>query len=174
MSDQLNEKLIAFRSVNSASEEQTAWFGEMLGRLLTGGEVIGLIGDLGAGKTCFTRGLAQGLSVPENVYISSPTFTLVNEYPGRLPLIHVDLYRLGSVDDLAEIGLDDYYRQQGVCVVEWFDLFCDAMPPEFMLIQWEILGSEERRLIVKALGQRHAELAQNWLSGLDALFEAKP
>lgn len=92
--------------------------GEMLARSLTPGTVIAFTGDLGAGKTAFTRGLARGLGVIDRV--TSPTFTIVNEYEGgRLPLFHFDLYRLGSAEELFDIGWEDYLRRGGVCAVEW-------------------------------------------------------
>ncbi len=98
--------------------EETEALGERLGRLLTGGEVLAYTGDLGAGKTAFTRGVARGLGITERV--TSPTFTIVNEYEGgRLPLFHFDLYRLSSAEDLFEIGWEDYLARNGVCAVEW-------------------------------------------------------
>jgi len=100
------------------SAQETEQLGERLGRKLTPGAVIAYTGDLGAGKTAFTRGLARGLDVPERV--TSPTFTIVNEYEGgRLPLFHFDMYRLGGADELFDIGWEDYLARGGVCAVEW-------------------------------------------------------
>ena len=105
---------------------QTEQLGEKLGRILMPGTVLAYTGDLGAGKTAFTRGLARGLEIPER--ITSPTFTIVNEYEGgRLPLFHFDMYRLGSSDDLFDIGWDDYLLRGGVCAVEWSENVSDAM-----------------------------------------------
>ncbi len=100
------------------SEQETEQLGQRLGQVLAAGTVIAYTGDLGAGKTAFTRGLARGLGIPERV--TSPTFTIVNEYEGgRLPLVHFDMYRLGGADELYDIGWEDYLGRGGVCAVEW-------------------------------------------------------
>ena len=106
--------------------EQTEALGRRLGEILTPGTVIAYTGDLGAGKTAFTRGLARGLDIPER--ITSPTFTIVNEYEGgRLPLFHFDMYRLGSSDELFDIGWEDYLVRGGVCAVEWSENVDDVL-----------------------------------------------
>lgn len=110
------------------SEQETEQLGQRLGRVLTAGAVIAYTGDLGAGKTAFTRGLARGLDIPEQV--TSPTFTIVNEYEGgRLPLFHFDMYRLGSADELYDIGWEDYLGRGGVCAVEWSEHVDEALEP---------------------------------------------
>lgn len=110
----------------TASEAETEALGETLGRTLSPGAVVAFTGDLGAGKTAFTRGLARGLDIGERV--TSPTFTIVNEYEGgRLPLFHFDMYRLGSSDELFDIGWEDYLRRGGVCAVEWSEKVADAL-----------------------------------------------
>ena len=107
-------------------EGETEALGCRLGRLLEPGTVIAYTGDLGAGKTAFTRGLARGLEIPDRV--TSPTFTIVNEYEGgRLPLFHFDMYRLGSSDELFDIGWEDYLDRGGVCAVEWSEIVDDAI-----------------------------------------------
>lgn len=108
------------------STEETVQLGARLGAALRGGEVIAYTGGLGAGKTAFTRGLARGLEIPMRV--TSPTYTIVNEYTGgRLPLFHFDMYRLGSSEDLFDIGWEDYLLRGGVCAVEWSENVSDAM-----------------------------------------------
>ena len=108
------------------SPEQTEALGQALGQSLKGGEIVAYTGDLGAGKTAFTRGLAKGLGI--TMAVTSPTYTLVNEYTGgRLELFHFDMYRLGSSDDLFDIGWDDYLLRGGVCAVEWSENVSDAM-----------------------------------------------
>ena len=110
----------------TASEAETEALGEALGRTLSPGAVVAFTGDLGAGKTAFTRGLARGLDIGERV--TSPTFTIVNEYEGgRLPLFHFDMYRLGSSDELFDIGWEDYLRRGGVCAVEWSEKVADVL-----------------------------------------------
>ena len=108
------------------SPEETEALGEMLAGRLEPGTVIAFTGDLGAGKTAFVRGLARGLGIAERV--TSPTFTIVNEYEGgRLPLFHFDMYRLGSADELFDIGWEDYLARGGVCAVEWSENIADAL-----------------------------------------------
>ena len=108
------------------SAVETEALGERLAARLTGGEVIAYTGDLGAGKTAFTRGLARGLGITDRV--TSPTFTIVNEYEGgRLPLFHFDMYRLSSSDELYDIGWEDYLARGGVCAVEWSEIVSDAL-----------------------------------------------
>ena len=110
----------------SNSPAETEALGEALAARLTAGTVVAFTGDLGAGKTAFTRGLARGLGVPDRV--TSPTFTIVNEYEGgRLPLFHFDMYRLGSSDELFDIGWEDYLARGGVCAVEWSEIVSDAL-----------------------------------------------
>lgn len=107
-------------------EKETEQLGERLGAALKPGSVIAYTGDLGAGKTAFTRGLAKGLQVPERV--TSPTFNIVNEYEGgRLPLFHFDMYRLGGADELFDIGWEDYLARDGVCAVEWSENVEEAL-----------------------------------------------
>ena len=110
----------------TTSPEQTEALGERLGERLHGGEVIAFRGELGAGKTAFTRGLARGLGI--SVRVTSPTYTIVNEYGGgRLPLFHFDMYRLHDADDLFDIGWEDYLERGGVCAVEWSENVAEAM-----------------------------------------------
>ena len=108
------------------SPDETQRVGAALAKTLCGGEVIAFLGDLGAGKTAFTRGLAEGLGVTDAV--TSPTYTIVNEYlTGRLPLFHFDMYRLSSSDELFDIGWEDYLARGGVCAVEWSENVADAL-----------------------------------------------
>ena len=115
------------------SAAETEALGAKLAEKLRGGEVIAYTGDLGAGKTAFTRGLARGLGITERV--TSPTFTIVNEYDsGRLPLFHFDMYRLGSSDELYDIGWEDYLGRGGVCAVEWSEIVEDALEGEVIRV----------------------------------------
>ena len=134
-------------TTRSAAETET--LGARLAAALTGGEVIAYTGDLGAGKTAFTRGLARGLGITERV--TSPTFTIVNEYEGgRLPLFHFDMYRLGSSDELYDIGWEDYLARGGVCAVEWSEIVSDALE-ESDLIRVDIkneCGNDDRTITI--------------------------
>ena len=131
----------------SNSPAETEKIGAAIGRVITPGSIIAYRGDLGAGKTAFTRGLAKGLGCGEMV--TSPTYTIVNEYlGGRCPLFHFDMYRLRSSDDLFDIGWDDYLDRNGVCAVEWSENVDDAME-DAIYITIEKLGEESRRITIE-------------------------
>lgn len=128
------------------SAQQTEQLGEKLGRILTPGTVLAYTGDLGAGKTAFTRGVAKGLEIPER--ITSPTFTIVNEYEGgRLPLFHFDMYRLGSSDELFDIGWEDYLVRGGVCAVEWSENVDDVLDSDTIRVDIRRGESDDQRRI---------------------------
>jgi tRNA threonylcarbamoyladenosine biosynthesis protein TsaE len=136
--------------------------GERLGRVLEPGDVVALDGELGAGKTCFVQGLARGLGVPRERRIASPTYTLINEHPGRTTLYHVDLYRLDDASELEEIGLAEYLGGDGVAAVEWFDRFPELRPAERIEIRFTITGGHARRISARAVGQAPAARLAAW------------
>lgn len=135
----------------SHSPEETERIGEMLGRQLHGGTVLALRGGLGMGKTAFTRGLARGLGCTGRV--TSPTFTIVNEYDGTTPLFHFDMYRLDSEDDLFDIGWDDYLARGGVCAVEWSERVTDALPEDTLWVDIARGSGENDRIITITGGE---------------------
>ena len=138
------------------SPEETERVGAALGKILNPGTVLAYRGDLGAGKTAFTRGLARGLGYAEPV--TSPTYTIVNEYlGGRLPLFHFDMYRLASSDDLWDIGWDDYLDRGGVCAVEWSENVDDAME-NAILVTIHKTGETSRRIEIEG-GENLADLS---------------
>ncbi|MFA5374872.1 MAG: tRNA (adenosine(37)-N6)-threonylcarbamoyltransferase complex ATPase subunit type 1 TsaE [Dehalococcoidia bacterium] len=139
--------------LTSHSPEETQRFGKELGHLARAGDVILLVGNLGAGKTCLTQGIAWGLDI--DGYARSPSFVVVNEYKGRLPMYHIDLYRLDNIAEIADLGLDDYLYGHGLCVVEWADKALDLMPPQNLLIKIDLLSENERRLELKSNGERY-------------------
>ena len=127
--------------------EETEALGERLGKILKAGTILAYRGNLGAGKTAFTRGLARGLGCTQQV--TSPTYTIVNEYlGGRLPLFHFDMYRLRSSDDLFDIGWDDYLDRCGVCAVEWSENVADAMEDP-VTVTIEKIGENARRITIE-------------------------
>ena len=129
------------------SPEETEKIGEKLAKALSAGTILAYRGDLGAGKTAFTRGLARGLGANEPV--TSPTYTIVNEYlSGRLPLFHFDMYRLRSADDLFDIGWEDYLDRNGICAVEWSENVAEAME-DAVFITIQKTGESSRRIIVE-------------------------
>lgn len=134
----------------SNSPAETEALGEALAARLTAGTVVAFTGDLGAGKTAFTRGLARGLGVPDRV--TSPTFTIVNEYEGgRLPLFHFDMYRLGSADDLFDIGWEDFLRRGGVCAVEWSETVQEALDADTIYVDIR-RGAEDNQRVLTIRG----------------------
>ena len=131
---------------NTSSESETERVGENLAAKLHPGDIIALYGDLGAGKTAFVRGLARGLGISSRV--SSPTFTIVNEYEGgRLPLFHFDMYRLGSSDELFDIGWEDYLTRGGVCAVEWSENVSDALEADCIRVDIRRGAHDNQRII---------------------------
>ena len=138
------------------SPEETERVGAALGKILEPGSILAYRGDLGAGKTAFTRGLARGLGYTEPV--TSPTYTIVNEYlGGRLPLFHFDMYRLASSDDLWDIGWEDYLERGGVCAVEWSENVDDAMENAIYVTIYKT-GEESRRIVIEG-GETIADLS---------------
>ena len=128
------------------SPEETAALGARLAEKLGPGAVVAFTGDLGAGKTAFVSGMARGLGIPDRV--TSPTFTIVNEYEGgRLPLFHFDMYRLGSADELFDIGWEDYLARGGICAVEWSENVSDAMEPGTITISIRRGDDDNNRVI---------------------------
>ena len=135
------------------SPEETEALGEKLAKILTPGTILAYRGDLGAGKTAFTRGLARGLDCRERV--TSPTYTIVNEYlGGRLPLFHFDMYRLRCADDLFDIGWDDYLECRGICAVEWSENVWEAMENP-ITVTIEKIGDNSRRITIEG-SENHA------------------
>jgi tRNA threonylcarbamoyladenosine biosynthesis protein TsaE len=125
--------------------------GERLGRVLVVGDVLALVGPLGAGKTTFVQGVARGLEVPADRHVASPTFALVNEHPGRVPLVHADLYRINDPRELDELGLSDAFDRAAVAI-EWLDRFPEAAPTERLTIEIEIAPDGTRRVTLRASG----------------------
>jgi tRNA threonylcarbamoyladenosine biosynthesis protein TsaE len=135
-----------------ASPASTRKLAGQLGRLAFGGLVIALTGDLGSGKTTFIQGLASGLGVAPECYVTSPSFALVNDYPGRLPLYHADLYRLGEAADIEALGLLEYMGGEGVVAVEWAEHAEADLPPYHLAVHLEITGKGRRRVTLTAYG----------------------
>ena len=140
----------------SHSPEQTQKLGVRIGELALPGDIFLLVGKLGTGKTCLTQGIVWGLGIKE--YALSPSFVLVRELYGRLPLYHIDLYRLDHIEEIEELGLDEYLYGNGVCVVEWAEKGLTVLPTEHLLIQISYLSDTERSFQLKPSGQRYREI----------------
>ena len=139
--------MTSVETVTSHSPEETQAVGERLGARLEGGAVIACVGALGAGKTCFLQGLARGLGVQSGV--TSPTFVLVNQYRGRLPIYHVDAYRTESLTELLDLGIEEFLHGDGVTVIEWADKLLPLLPQGTITVTITGLGDEPRRIVIE-------------------------
>ncbi|UII56227.1 tRNA (adenosine(37)-N6)-threonylcarbamoyltransferase complex ATPase subunit type 1 TsaE [Cytobacillus spongiae] len=142
--------------LKTSTPEETMEFSKRLGQLLQAGDVLTLEGDLGAGKTTFTKGLAKGLDIAKTV--NSPTFTIIKEYRGRLPLYHMDVYRVE--DSFEDLGFDEYFDGEGVTVVEWAHLIQEQLPKELLEIQLFHGEEDSRRIQMMPHGKRYEELCK--------------
>lgn len=122
------------------------------------GDVVALTGELGAGKTHFIKGLASGVGVKKSRYLSSPSFTLVNEYPGRVCFYHIDLYRLETEKEAADLGLEEYVQGGGITVIEWADRIPSLLPDEILWIKIEYAGENSRRIEIAGKGERYSRI----------------
>ena len=149
----------------SDSREQTVEIGRRIGTFLGGGDIVALIGELGSGKTSLTQGIARGLDVAENVPVVSPTFTLVNEYPGRLPLVHLDVYRLSGPADLEDMGYEEYFYGGGAVVIEWAEKILDLLPETAIIIRMAYIDENARELIIEGPPESLEKLENHLKSG---------
>ena len=139
--------------------KQTELFGQRLGRLLEKGDVVCLNGDLGAGKTTLSKSIGEGLEVED--YITSPTFAIMNQYNGRIPLYHFDVYRLEGWHQLEDIGAEDYFYGNGVCLIEWAETIQEYLPKDRMEIRLSFgINEGERTLMLRAFGPRFEKLLE--------------
>src|SRR4030042_4869815 len=140
----------------SHSQEQTQRLGRHLGKLAQAGDVFLLTGNLGNGKTCLTQGIAWGLDVKE--YAFSPSFVIVREYHGRVPLYHIDFYRLHRIEEIVDLGVEDYLYDEGVCAVEWAEKGMAGLPKEHLLINLGYISDSERTISLEPKGKRYTQL----------------
>lgn len=143
---------------NSNSVNDTFFLGQWVGKLISPGAVILLRGDLGAGKTHFAKGVAKGLNIENN--ITSPTFTLINQYQGRIPLYHMDFYRLVDPEEADDLGVEEYFYGLGVSLLEWPERVDSYLPDEYLEINIEPIGENSRKFIFKATGARYEDFVE--------------
>ncbi|MGD0279194.1 MAG: tRNA (adenosine(37)-N6)-threonylcarbamoyltransferase complex ATPase subunit type 1 TsaE [Smithella sp.] len=145
----------------SASAKQTCETARLIGEKLREGDVLALSGELGSGKTCFTGGLARGLGVDEKYRITSPTFTLINEYPARYNLYHFDVYRLKDYSEFEDLGYEEYFSGKGIVVIEWAEKIAQLLPPDALCINFEYLDENKRRIMIQGPEKRLREVTKD-------------
>jgi tRNA threonylcarbamoyladenosine biosynthesis protein TsaE len=156
ISNLAGDTLIADIITNSCEETQS--LGETIGKKINDKIVIALTGELGSGKTSFVQGLAKGVEVPGKFYITSPTYSIIHEYPGRIPLFHIDLYRLTDEEYINEIGLYEILDRFGVFAIEWPDLVLNEFSARYLSVNLEITGDDTRKIRITAHGEDAAGL----------------
>lgn len=147
-------------TVTSNSSRKTMNLGRNLASWVRGGDIIGLVGELGAGKTCFVRGFCAGIEVGAEAWVRSPTFTLINEYQGRLPVYHIDLYRVGKQEELEALNLREYLYDDGVSLIEWFEYLPAAELDEYLELRIAHGGGAKRELTFVAHGERYEKILE--------------
>ena len=154
--------------LNSNSPEQTQLLGNYLGELAQKADVFLLVGELGTGKTCLVQGIARGLDVKE--YAFSPSFVILREYHGRLPLYHIDLYRLSGGNDVEEMGLEEYVYGKGVTAIEWAEKAAPLIPSKRFWIDIRWINPTRRRLTIKASGKRNEQVLETFRAEFEEFF----
>ena len=147
-------------TVISNSSRKTMSLGRRIGKLVQGGEIICLAGELGTGKTTFVRGFATGAGVGKNAWVRSPTFTLINEYQGRLPVYHIDLYRLGKAEEIDALNLREYLYSTGVSLIEWFEYLPAGEVDDYLELKMAHAGRTGRELTFVAHGDRYERILE--------------
>ena len=143
---------------------ETVRLGKSIGSRLLPGDVVALVGELGTGKTQFIKGLAAGAGIRNSTYISSPSFTLINEYPGKITFYHIDLYRLSKEKEAEELGLEDYFQGDGITAIEWADKIPSLLPKELLLIRIAYTGRNTRSFEISGRGKRYLNLVGQFQS----------
>ncbi|HNQ18558.1 MAG TPA: tRNA (adenosine(37)-N6)-threonylcarbamoyltransferase complex ATPase subunit type 1 TsaE [Smithellaceae bacterium] len=145
----------------TSSAQQTKEIACLIGGKLKKGDILALSGELGSGKTCFVSGLARGLGIGEEYKITSPTFTLINEYPGRCNLYHFDVYRLSGCAEFEELGYEEYFWGDGIVAIEWAEKIAPILPPSIFSIQFDYIDENRRKIRINGLAGRVKELARD-------------
>jgi tRNA threonylcarbamoyladenosine biosynthesis protein TsaE len=154
MTSNLRRKIV----IQTRSAAETVRIGKIIGSRLLVGDVVALVGELGTGKTQFVKGLAAGLGIENSAYISSPSFTLIQEYPGDIPFYHVDLFRLRREQEAEELGLEDYFQGGGITAIEWADKIISLLPEELLFISIVYIDKNIRSLEIAGKGRRYEDL----------------
>jgi len=155
--EKMNRNRVKARML-SGSARQTEDVAREMAERLRAGDILGLSGELGSGKTCFTGGLARGLGVSETYRITSPTFTLINEYPARVKLYHFDIYRINDYAELEDLGCEEYFNGEGIVVIEWAEKIAEKLPEDAFLITFEYIDENQRKIVIDGPADRLKEL----------------
>ncbi len=142
----------------TSSPQETFQLGQFIGEVLRPGSVIGLCGELGTGKTHLIKGLAMGLAVDDRYYVTSPSFTIINEYPGRTPLNHLDLFRLEEMDQMEELGYEEYFYSEGVTAIEWAEKVLPLLPENRLMVEITHLSENRRKFRFTGLGHPYRDI----------------
>ena len=140
--------------ITTCSPSETEQLGAAIGSLLQPGFFLALRGDLGGGKTCLTRGVVSSLAPQANNLVASPTYAIMNSYPGSIPVYHFDFYRLAGDDDISELGFEEFFYGDGVCVVEWSERLADLLPADVLTLLFEYASDERRLITISSSGQK--------------------
>ena len=148
-------------TVNFITEnpDETKKIGHTIGRLLEPGSIVLLFGELGTGKTCLTQGIANGVGIDEGQYVTSPSYILINVYTGKIPIYHIDLYRIQGSDDLFELGLEEYLYGEGVCIIEWADRMT-SLPESYLKIALEWIDRGRRQFYISGVGTVYEKIVR--------------
>jgi tRNA threonylcarbamoyladenosine biosynthesis protein TsaE len=149
----------------TSNAQETFAFARAIGEKLQEGDILALSGELGSGKTCFTGGIARGLGVSENYQITSPTFTLINEYPAKYRLFHFDVYRLNHYSDLEDLGCEEFFSGEGVVVIEWAEKIAQIIPETAIVINFEYIDENKRKITIIDKQHRLKELCAEMNNG---------
>jgi tRNA threonylcarbamoyladenosine biosynthesis protein TsaE len=153
-------------TITTESDQETIRVGQGIGRLLLEGDVLGLVGELGSGKTWLTKGIALGLGVNPKTIVTSPSFTLVNEYEGRVGLFHIDVYRLGSLDEVLSAGIEETIHSGQVAVLEWADRWPEILPEHTLMVRLLIVDDHRRAIILSGHHPRAFEILTHLASAI--------
>ena len=136
-------------TIQTHSPEETQTIGRQIGETLKAGDVVALVGDLGAGKTCLTQGIARGIGIASQEVVNSPSYTLINEYAGEIPIYHIDLYRLERRADIIDLGLEEYLEGKGICIIEWADRMANLLPANYIQIMLKWVDESTRTIEIQ-------------------------
>lgn len=150
--------------IETENVEETIELGRKIGKLMQAGDVVALIGKLGSGKTTLTQGLARGLGVKKRDYVTSPSFTLIKEHKGRLPVYHIDLYRIDNLKEVYDLGYEEYLYGEGVTIIEWAKKIKRLLPKEVLFINLEIIDEKKRRIELKPKGKHYQNIVDKLTS----------